>query len=372
MLTIFSQLIELFVIENVSERLERMKRLDVYSSRNSISKMANDSILQYPVLVTDSISLEDLTMVTKALEREFVTFFRIATGLDDHSESDKRSYLKKFHQNIGAGKSATKYNSSNLTDPGALITEEQNFDMRNLNDLSTSFISENSRPAGNESKSNYGKQLVSSDIDKANELVPTLVTVNIFDEVAKKHTELLVGLKAVSHVLESNDILENLKRGIDGKSFVSNFLKVTIGEKRFVKDYVLNQDEIKEEVLAKKQNSKWWRTLRKRAIKESLNRFTGGHKQLLPNSSIVISTDEVERFNNMYNINLLRDMKAVKNLMDQFFLLGFVILDPAAEIAHLYFDGNDSFSTVSYSALERENKKGGSDMKSLMKILSRM
>lgn len=367
MLTIFSQLVELFVIENISDRADRLKKLDVYSSRNSISKMAGDSILQYPVLVTDSISVEDLTMVTKALEREYVTFFRIATGLDDVSETGKRAYLQKFHQNIIGARSATRHNRDAMKDMGTLVSEEQNFNMKNLNDLSTSYIMSEDK-----TDNRYGKQLVSSDIDKANELVPTLVSVNIYDEKSKSKTDVLVGIKAVSHILESEDILDNLKRGIDGKSFMTNFLKVTIGEKRFMRDFVASQDEIKQEVLNKKQNSKWWRLLRRRSIKESINRFMGGHKQLLPNSAIVITTDEVERFNNMYNINLLRDTKAVNTIMEQFFLLSFVILDPASEIVHIMFDGEHGFNTMSYSSLERENKKGGSDVKSLMKILSRM
>ena len=78
------------------------------TTRNSISRKSSDSILQFPVICSDALAPDDLMMVSKALEREYSQFVRIAASLDDvidvkgSSVRDaKLNKIRSIHQNMG-------------------------------------------------------------------------------------------------------------------------------------------------------------------------------------------------------------------------------------------------------------------------------
>ena len=126
--------------------------VDEEGHRNeSIFRRAEPAILNFPVLVSDGISLEDLTMIIKALEREYSTVVRLAMGLDDiidgdHGEYSKIDYIKKFHTNnhslIYDLESVNKENlmvseETRIDDfnDKALLRESLGLNMSNLNDM---------------------------------------------------------------------------------------------------------------------------------------------------------------------------------------------------------------------------------------------
>ncbi|MEI2423164.1 hypothetical protein V6O07_23015 [Arthrospira platensis SPKY2] len=78
---------------------------DLYKSgkspRVSLSRGAKKGTLQFPVIASRAISLEDITMISKALERQYVSFVRIVASLNATTEEkDIESYLKTLHQNF--------------------------------------------------------------------------------------------------------------------------------------------------------------------------------------------------------------------------------------------------------------------------------
>ena len=74
-------------------------------TRNSISRGSANSIMQFPVLTSNALSMDDLTMVSKALEREYATFIRVMVSMDDVIDlskgETKLSKIKSMHQNMG-------------------------------------------------------------------------------------------------------------------------------------------------------------------------------------------------------------------------------------------------------------------------------
>ena len=98
---IISELIELF---KSLKDLKDGKTIDVkFNTRNSISREAysNSGVLNFPVLVSGSLSLENVTMISKALERNYVSFLTILTSFDSITdEKSIKNYIKKFHQNV--------------------------------------------------------------------------------------------------------------------------------------------------------------------------------------------------------------------------------------------------------------------------------
>ena len=70
---------------------------------SSIATRAKEGILQFPVIASDSIDIDILSMVSKALERQYSTFIQVVysmhsvANINDHQGIE--DYLQQFHQN---------------------------------------------------------------------------------------------------------------------------------------------------------------------------------------------------------------------------------------------------------------------------------
>ena len=85
----------------------------IYSTKRSISASAMEGTANFPVLVEDSISLDDGILIARALERKYASFLLTVLTMDPYLEVEKgqtpsaSEYLKQFHQNMRV-KSSTK------------------------------------------------------------------------------------------------------------------------------------------------------------------------------------------------------------------------------------------------------------------------
>jgi len=379
--------------------------LNLKFGRTSIAKKAGNAILQFPVLTTDAISVQDLTMINKALEREYASFVRIATGLEDMMIVDpnkshgtfKADYIKNFHQNIGTKSNIridkNLFESMDLSNKELLKPFSNDLRVNTLNEMTNSnninyygqgrkttgrqaLLSEYQRKdPGIHDKSQYTSQLLDNDVKKANELIPTTVDVPIFimnkQGGAPYQSDILVGIKAITHLIKSEEMIYNVSTSIQEKRSLFRLIQWTTGEIAFFKDYLLMTDKIKNQAVNERSDSSTlWRSLRRRATEDKLRRMTFSKKDILPNATILITMDEVEYIQNNYNIDLFDDKKSVFNLMNVLFLLGFVIVDPAAELAYFMFDGQTSYQPVSYTALERENTSSR-EVKSILSLMNK-
>ena len=78
-----------------------MDELDFIKTSKSVSREASYGILQFPVLVSTSLPLQDVTMISKALERQFVSFVAILTSTQSVTDAKSiNKYLKRIHQNV--------------------------------------------------------------------------------------------------------------------------------------------------------------------------------------------------------------------------------------------------------------------------------
>lgn len=69
----------------------------------SLSRGAKRGTLQFPVIVSRAMSYNDITMISKALEKQYVSFVQVVTSMNASTdEKDVHSYLKSIHQNFGA------------------------------------------------------------------------------------------------------------------------------------------------------------------------------------------------------------------------------------------------------------------------------
>jgi len=410
---------------------------------NSIFRKAAPAILQFPIIVSDGVSLEDLTMINKALEREYSTIIRLAMGLDDilddeHGTKSKIDYIKKFHTNNYSSANSNvlelieNVNKENLivvsedtvieVNDKALLRESLGLNMTNLNDLTNKNyrqyinLSEAKKDDGlkttkveyeyeiGRSKqtgkltpyvvgkkeireidknkdtfkgySNYSSQLVDNDIKKANELIPTTLDITVYHKVGEKVIEdhILLGVKCVSHKVSGQEMIDNITDTIEKKRPFFRFIQWTTGEIKFFKDYLLCLDNLKKEALKSRSKDKsalYFKELKNRATISKLKSAFNLKNQLIPNSTIVMTMDEVDFIRNNYNIDLIKDIDTVNELIKTYFLVGFVIVDSASEIVYFKFDGIDKYQMFTYSSLERENRNQGNDIKALVSLMSK-
>lgn len=219
---------------------------------------------------------------------------------------------------------------------------------------------------------NRGVKLSDNDVKKSNELVPTLLNVSLNvkeDGNFGGVINFMLGIKAVLHPINNDEMVNNLVAGCKNSNKFFNFIRWTSGETTFFKDFLLNINEIKDDVYNRSAGaSHWWTTLKRRkAWAKIKHKFPIG-KRVLPNSSIVLSMEEVEYIKSTYGFDFM-STKIVDKIMKEYFLLSFVIVDSALEIAHFMFDGQTDFQSVSFNGLERENNNKN-DFKEVMKLVN--
>jgi hypothetical protein len=70
---------------------------------NSISKMASESIFQYPLLISSSIDTDEIMVISRALEMQFaamvVSVLSLHPSVDLSKYENLTQYLAKFHSN---------------------------------------------------------------------------------------------------------------------------------------------------------------------------------------------------------------------------------------------------------------------------------
>ena len=215
-------------------------------------------------------------------------------------------------------------------------------------------------------------KLSDNDVKKANELVPTTLSVALHQVKGDNFggvVNFVLGVKGLMHPVNSSDMINNLLDGYkDGNKFF-NFLRWTSGEISFIKDFLFNVDGIKEDVIRKheKGGSHWWTTLKRRKTAAKLKNALGKNK-ILPNATIVCSMEEIMEIKDVYGVDLM-EPKNVLRLMERYYLLGFAVVDESQELAYFIFDGERSYQTLSFKGLERENNNKN-DFKDIYKMIN--
>ena len=72
---------------------------------HSLSKSSMEGVLNFPVLVSNTLSIEDASIVSKALERQFASFTLTVMSMNPYlstmgSNANAATYVKQFHQNM--------------------------------------------------------------------------------------------------------------------------------------------------------------------------------------------------------------------------------------------------------------------------------
>ena len=218
-------------------------------------------------------------------------------------------------------------------------------------------------------------KLLDRDIKKTNDMVPLGVQVRLVAVNDKKefvqYMDFVVGVKTIMHVIQTDDMVDNLKRGIENKSLLFKLLRWTTGEISLFKDIILNLDEIKNDTVKKAGKSPFFGTLQRLKNKKvGMTNFTVPHA-IIPNATVVISSYEVDVLQNKYGIDIRKDAM-VRMLMNNLFLMAFVIMDEGSGTVSVFYDGDQTYQTYSIETLERDNAMNSNKLgKEIGRMISR-
>lgn len=205
------------------------------------------------------------------------------------------------------------------------------------------------------------RQLLDTDVKKANEMQPTLMIVqyNEMDSDGKIYDKksFVAGVKARLISVDSNDMVERLIAKNRTKVNFLNFIRATTGEISFVKDFLfcVGQAKINAKNAVKKgPAASMWNTLENLSIKNNWNRLRKKGNDASCITTLVINQETVNILKKEYDFDLERINNA-RMIMDAYNLLGIVIADESIEVVKFLYNGNNVFEQQAYSYLERES-----------------
>ena len=446
-----------------------------YGKRRSIAASATDGTCYFPVVVDDSIPLEDALIVARALERKYATFVLTTLTMDPYMQIDSEDtinaaeYVRKFHQNmrvksstkpdiditsIGEGLNAfesvcDKYGIDySVVEEDAMITawniynkvassvadknaSKWNFTIEEVttpsivNDIgkirpvyeakrnrSSNDAPVATPPAPNITNNNYSSpvniapprinnpvdarttvnitqaqrrgrsdprqinHLMDTDFKKANDLVPTMLHIRVYpvstgDGELPEPIDFVLGVKATLHSVTADAMAENLAKGVNGDNHFFEFIKWYTGETRFFKDFVFAIDQQKSDAVSASNKNRGWFIASKRRKALSKIQSKISKNPMTPIMTVVTSKDTLETLAKVYGFDLEASPMLLDKIMSTYFLLGFVIVNPATNRVDFQFDGFDRPETVTLNTLQKEETRDDKKFKDMMRMMGR-
>lgn len=377
------------------------------SSRNSyssISKASQGLTMVFPLIVDRSLSIETASMLAKAKERKCVTMLQMIFSAICISDSkDGFEHIAKVHKNLDTGKMTVDdfmLYMDDLVDEGAIkIIDQKKYqavmeDFKNMdftmpdpineNSLEsfkvlhgynglkvvkestsltrdTSQVLKNTFDAMKSSNELLQKQLIDTDVRKANEIVPTMMIVRFVsnnpDNLSAIAEEIVVGVKVKIYPVDTQDVINRIKVKNEDKNGILKFIKASTRETSFFKDFLFAIDKAKVDALSQSRrgsSSKLWKVLERRSTKSKIRRFFFMNNDASAISSLAISKETAEYIKKMEGIDV-KNPRVIDQIMTAYNLMSFVVADESLEVCDWIWDtGEDMYEQISFNALERE------------------
>ena len=198
------------------------------------------------------------------------------------------------------------------------------------------------------------KQILASDIKKANELVATNMVINFIStgngNEPIEMDNIVIGVKAKLYMIDSMDIINRIISKNKDRNTLFNFIRATTREISFWKDFIFAIDKAKIDAISSSgrgSSSEIWKLLERRALKSRINRSLGINNTATAITTLVISQEEAEYLKKNENINI-ENAGLARGILDSYNLMGLVIVDESLEVAKFIFDtGDDVYEHLS-------------------------
>ena len=431
-----------------------------FKMNSNIAKEAKGLTAVFPVLVSESVSVEQAQMIAKAAERKYVTMFQMLFAASQITDAKSaQSYLKKFHNNITSSLDLSDMTVDDVIDfankldeevqttalTNARITEAAKAVLEDLafNESYTKVLAENLNPVSlnnykvktvfgdykatqvSEANDDYytvedrtdstewegrddnngnvykqrtntttrrtpitardraatlkdknatlkdkadiiSKQIVTTDIKKANEATPSLMIINFVTQADGRDNEIVntavIGVKCVIHYVPSSEMMNRMVLKNTDRRGLLNFIRATTGEIQFFRDFLFAIDRAKIDAVAKTSkgsNSRIWKMLEIRANRAKMNATArADNAACAAITMLVLSKAEVDIIKQSYRLDLSK-ASTMLSVMKGYNFIGVAVIDEVNEkVDFLYDDGTKNFETISFMSLEREQGAG--------------
>lgn len=431
-----------------------------FKMNSNIAKEAKGLTAVFPVLVSESVSVEQAQMIAKAAERKYVTMFQMLFAASQITDAKSaQSYLKKFHNNITSSLDLSDMTVDDVIDfankldeevqttalTNAHITEATKAVLEDLafNENYSKVLAENLNPVSlnnykvktvfgdykatqvSEAGDDYytvedrsdstewegrddnngnvykqrtntttrrtpitardraatlkdknatlkdkadiiSKQIVTTDIKKANEATPSLMIINFVTQADGKDNEIVntavIGVKCVIHYIPSSEMMNRMVLKNTDRRGLLNFIRATTGEIQFFRDFLFAIDRAKIDAVAKTNkgsNSRIWKMLEIRANRSKMNTTArADNAACAAITMLVLSKAEVDIIKQSYRLDLSK-ASTMLSVMKGYNFIGVAVIDEVNEkVDFLYDDGTKNFETISFMSLEREQGAG--------------
>lgn len=388
------------VISDIADETEPLRGLFSGTSFRSIASGASNLTLTFHVFMTENSSVESGRMIAKSIERKAVAMLQMLFSAICISDANNAiDHIKQFHSNIEFGDDLNVDEFIGIMDrvateesSGIDIINQKSYDMvmedlrNNTNhclDYYNESISINNYmvdigradgihvykemdlddPTINNYKNAttvYKDQVISTDIKKANELVPSLMVIRFIQKDSDgcaTPTTAVIGVKAKLQYVSSTDMINRLVIKNKDKNGLFNFLKAFTREISFWKDFVFAVDRAKIDAIStsgRGSSSKAWKLLERRAIKSRIKRYMGASNDASSITTLIVAKEEVEMLKKDYQLDIMRP-SVICPIMEAYNLMAVVVDNQVMEkVDFMFDDGSNSYETMSYTHLERE------------------
>ena len=221
----------------------------------------------------------------------------------------------------------------------------------------------------------FQKQLVPSDIKKANELVPTTMVISFISTSNGEAipTQMLIGIKAKMYPVDSMDIINRVSLKYKDNNNLIKFIRSSTREISFFRDFLFAIDKAKIDALSNSKrgsSSPLWKILERRSKKSKIRRVLGQANDASAITTLVMSQEEVEYLKKNDSMNL-EDPKVARSIMESYNFMSIVIVDESMEVAKFIYDtGDDVYESLAFSSLERE--ASDSSTKKIVNLMTKM
>ena len=407
-------------IKNVNTAIGTGKVVAKYVSNTSLTKLAKDSIFQFPVIISASIDNDEIFVMAKSLERSYASMMVSVISLSNYVDLTKYgkedyliNFLRRFHSNTNIGGNIIASESISISEANILPQENvvgvniaslwdsvyESVDNESINDMYRPY---------NRTKHILENALEESMTVKIGDSKDPKITINNADAISKLgdkntaytdkdgNTKVIRGGATKPNQVVKSDYMTDMAPTMINVTVVADATgkgatwtqSVVIGIKamvRMVKSGIMinnMMDAFKDRGLFK------WLSWTKGEISTAELIFGAGKamqdgyaagkgdnwlktlrerkmmqginkilgKRLLPNASIIITESEAIAIHDALGIDV-HNPADVKKMMNRYFLLAFGIYDTENKLLDIMYDGESQFSTESIREIAAKNKK---------------
>lgn len=384
-----------------------------YVSNTSLTKLAKDSIFQFPVIISASIDNDEIFVMAKALERSYASMMVSVISMSSYIDLTKYGkedylvkFLRRFHSNSNIGGKIIA--NENIAIESANILPQENVvgvnvvslwdsafescDMENINDMYRPFkrttrILENALEAADHPIAKTKNAVTSTILDIANagsvnttdesgkainrgskgtneivkssymtDATPTMININVIADATGKGAtwtqNVVIGIKSMVRMVKSGVMVNNMLDAFKDRGLFK-WISWTNGEISTA-ELIFGAGKAARDGYEAGKGDNWLKKLRERKVAQGVNKILG--KRLLPNASIIITESEAIQIQENCGIDVHNPADVTK-MMNRYFLLAFGIYDTEGKLLNIIYDGEYQFSTESIREIAAKNKK---------------